>query len=170
MRSLGHFGVLTKFILLFAACGLCVLPLVGGEKNEEAAAKGKIRTYYVAADELDWDYAPSGIDQMMGMPFEGVAKSFMEHGAHRIGRVYKKAIFREYMDETFTKLKPRPAEWEHSGILGPILRAEVGDTIKVIFKNNGTHPYSMHPHGVFYEKTSEGTSYNDGIATAAKSD
>jgi hypothetical protein len=84
----------------------------------------------------------------MGMPFTGLAKAFMEHGPHRIGSIYRKAIYREYTDGTFSAVKPRPAEWEHAGILGLILRAEVGDTIKVVFKNNGTHPYSMHPHGV----------------------
>ncbi|MFZ1012253.1 MAG: multicopper oxidase domain-containing protein [Terracidiphilus sp.] len=26
---------------------------------------------------------------------------------------------------------------------------------------NATHPYSMHPHGVLYEKDSEGADYND---------
>jgi FtsP/CotA-like multicopper oxidase with cupredoxin domain len=146
---------------------LCVVPLAAQQKPG-AAQQGKTRQYYIAADELDWDYAPSGIDQMMGMPFEGIAKSYMEHGAHRIGHIYKKAIFREYTDATFTTLKPRPAEWAHAGILGPILRAEVGDTIKILFKNNGTHPYSMHPHGVFYEKASEGTAYDDGSDAAAK--
>ena len=54
------------------------------------------------------------------------------------------------------------------GNLGSDLRAEVGDTIKIIFRNNGTHPYSMHPHGVFYEKDSEGTAYNDGSDATAK--
>lgn len=96
------------------------------------------------------------MDQAMGMEFMGNSKSFMEHGPHRIGAVHRKAIYRAYTDETFTTLKPRPDEWEHAGILGPILRAEVGDTIKILFKNNGTHPYSMHPHGVFYQKHSEG--------------
>ncbi len=148
--------------------GLCVLPLAAQQKSGSAPAQGKVRQYYIAADELDWDYAPSGRDQMMAMPFESVAKSYMEHGPHRIGHVYKKAIFREYTDATFTKLKPRPPEWEHAGSLGPILRAEVGDTIKILFKNNGTHPYSMHPHGVFYEKASEGTAYNDNSDAAAK--
>jgi FtsP/CotA-like multicopper oxidase with cupredoxin domain len=38
---------------------------------------------------------------------------------------------------------------EYLGMLGPILRAEVGETIRVVFKNNATHPFSMHPHGVF---------------------
>jgi FtsP/CotA-like multicopper oxidase with cupredoxin domain len=48
-------------------------------------------------------------------------------------------------------VKPRPAAWTHLGILGPLLRAEVGDTIKVVFRNNAGRPYSMHPHGVFYD-------------------
>jgi FtsP/CotA-like multicopper oxidase with cupredoxin domain len=65
-------------------------------------------------------------------------------------------------------LKPRPREEAYLGILGPILRAEVGDTIQILFRNNGTHPYSMHPHGVFYEKASEGALYDDGVATADK--
>ena len=113
----------------------------------------KIRTYYVAADEVDWDYAPGGINRMMGMKFEGYSTVFTEQGPHRIGTVYRKAIYREYTDETFAHLKARAPEWQHAGILGPILRAEVGDTIRILFKNNASRPYSMHPHGVFYEKT-----------------
>ncbi len=167
MRSLRSCELLESIMTLLAVYCFCISPLLA-QSNVSAAPKGQIRTYYVAADDLDWDYAPSGIDQMMNMPFEGIAKSYMEHGPHRIGHIYKKAIFREYTDATFTALKPRPPEWEHAGILGPILRAEVGDTIKIIFKNNGTHPYSMHPHGVFYEKDSEGTAYSDGSDATAK--
>ncbi len=168
MKLLLSCRLLTRIFLVLAAWGLFVLPLAAQQETKAAAPKGRVRTYYVAADELDWNYAPSGINQMMDMPFEGIAKSYMEHGPHRVGHIYKKAIFREYTDATFTKLKPRPAEWEHAGILGPILRAEVGDTIKIVFKNNGTHPYSMHPHGVFYEKHSEGSAYNDGSSAADK--
>lgn len=160
--------LLCTWALVFVA-GAVYVPAAAGQANDErAAGGGKVRAYYVAADELDWDYAPSGIDQMMNMPFEGMAKFFMEHGPHRVGHVYKKAIYREYTDATFTQLKPRAAEEQYLGILGPILRAEVGDTIKVVFKNDGTHPYSMHPHGVFYEKASEGVAYNDGSSTADK--
>jgi manganese oxidase len=108
------------------------------------------------------------MDQMMGMPFTDYAKMYTERGPHRIGSTYRKAIYREYTDETFTTLKPRPAEWEHAGLLGPVLRAEVGDTIKVVFKNNATHPFTMHPHGVFYAKDSEGVGYNDGASTPHK--
>jgi FtsP/CotA-like multicopper oxidase with cupredoxin domain len=129
---------------------------------------GKLHTYYVAADEVDWNYTPLGVDQMMGMPFTDYDKLYTERGLHRIGSTYRKAIYREYTDETFTTLKPLPAEWEHAGLLGPVLRAEVGDTIKVVFKNNATHPFTMHPHGVFYAKDSEGAGYNDGASTPDK--
>jgi FtsP/CotA-like multicopper oxidase with cupredoxin domain len=44
------------------------------------------------------------------------------------------------------------------------MRAEVGDTIKVVFKNNTDFPASMHPHGVFYERNSEGAPYKDGTS------
>ncbi len=165
-----QFAAPNRWITLFAALaflGTATLQPCEAQ-SKSGAAKGQVRTYYVAADEVEWNYAPSGINQITGQPFEGIAKSYTEHGPHRIGTVYRKAIFREYTDATFTKLKPRPPEWEHAGILGPILRAEVGDTIKVVFRNDASHPYSMHPHGVFYEKGSEGTAYNDGSSQADK--
>ena len=124
----------------------------------------------MAADEVQWDYAPSGRDEAMGMEFDAIAKTFTESGPHQIGRVNKKAIYREYTDATFSKLKPRAPENAYLGLVGPILRGEVGDTIKVVFKNNATHPYSMHPHGVLYKKDSEGADYNDGTDGADKED
>jgi manganese oxidase len=130
---------------------------------------GVLRTYYIAADELDWDYMPSGKDMMMGMSPTGYAKFFASHPPQLIGRVYRKAIYREYMDATFTQLKPRPPEDAYLGMLGPIIRAEVGDTIQVVFRNHGTHPYSMHPHGVLYEKASEGSPYDHGTPDTAPS-
>jgi manganese oxidase len=129
---------------------------------------GTVRTYYIAADEVDWDYLPSGLNGMMGMPPTGYAKIFSQRNVHGLGRVYRKAIYREYTDATFTHLKPRPAQDAYLGIVGPIIHAEVGDTIKVVFRNHGTHPYSMHAHGVGYAKASEGAAYADGIALAAK--
>ena len=154
MRHFRLLGIMLLLLVLAAACA--------------PAAAGTVHTYYVAADEVDWNYTPLGIDGMMGMPFMDYAKLYTERGPHRIGSTYRKAIYREYTDETFTTLKPRAPEWEHTGMLGPVLRAEVGDTIKVVFKNNGTHPFTMHPHGVFYAKDSEGAGYNDGSSTPNK--
>ncbi len=133
-----------------------------------AAGGGKVRTYYVAADEVEWDYCPTGINQFTGKPFEGYAATFVERGPHAIGKVYRKVVYREYTDASFSKLKPRSPEDAYMGILGPSLFAEVGDTIRVVFKNHGERPYSMHPHGVFYDKDSEGAPYNDGVADDQK--
>ena len=135
-----------------------------------AVGGGKTRTYYIAADEVDWDYAPSGSNQAEGRPFDDVEKKWMEPSAHGIGRKARKALYREYTDATFTTLKPRPAGWEHLGFLGPLVRAEVGDTIQVVFKNNARFKASVHPHGVFYNKDSEGALYNDGTNGANKAD
>ena len=133
--------------------------LNAGQRDSPEPTGGKVRTYYIAADEVEWDYAPLGIDHMTGKLFEGFAKVHTERGPHRIGTKYLKAIYREYTDETFQKLKERTPDETYLGIVGPVLHAEVGDTIKVLFKNNATHAFSMHPHGVAYEKSSEGTAY-----------
>jgi len=146
--------------------------LLGQARGQEKANRsgGKTRTYYVAADEVNWNYAPAGRDEAMGEPFDEISKLYTVSGPHRIGAVYKKAIYREYTDASFSTLKVRPPEEQYLGLLGPILRGEVGDTIRVVFRNNGSHPFSMHPHGVFYQKNSEGADYSDGTTDADKSD
>lgn len=45
--------------------------------------------------------------------------------------IYKKVVFRKYLDSTFTKRDPRGEYEEHLGILGPVIRAEVDDVIQV---------------------------------------
>jgi hephaestin len=122
---------------------------------------GKIRTYYIAAIETNWDYAPGGMNMMTGSGFTGQPKIWTEHTKDRIGTIYRKALFREFTDDTFVTEKKRAPEWEHLGVLGPLIRAEVGDTIVIHFLNKASHPYSMHPHGVSYERESEGAPYPD---------
>ncbi len=46
--------------------------------------------------------------------------------------------------------------------MGPTIRAEVGDTVEVVFKNYASRPYSMHPQGMGYDKANEGAEYKDG--------
>jgi FtsP/CotA-like multicopper oxidase with cupredoxin domain len=125
------------------------------------------RTYFIAADEVQWDYAPSGINQITGQPFDEAANVFVANGPDRIGKRYIKALYREYTDGTFGHLKPGPA---HLGTLGPVIRGVVGDTIVVRFKNNTQFPVSIHPHGVFYDKANEGAPYADGSNAAAMRD
>jgi len=134
------------------------------------ASKGQTRTYFIAADEVDWDFAPSHTDKIHGTRYQfelgPASKGELDPNASD----YRKVRFREYTDDTFKTFKPVPPTWEHLGILGPLLRAEVGDTIKVVFKNNASRPYSVHPHGVFYAKDSEGAAYEDGTGGKDKAD
>ncbi|MBZ5646323.1 MAG: multicopper oxidase domain-containing protein [Acidobacteriia bacterium] len=149
---------------------LAIAPASARAAAQRAPSGGKVHTYFVAADEVDWDYTPDGLDRITGKPFAGYAKTFVEGGPQRIGHIYRKALYREYTDDTFAQLKPRPADQQYLGSLGPVLRGEVGDTIRVVFKNHASRPYGMHPHGVFYNKDSEGALYNDGTSGADKAD
>ena len=155
MPTTGHFEevllvrrLLTAFLII-ASLTAC------------ASSGHAVRTYYIAADEVLWNYAPAGTNQTMGRRFNAYERVFTVRTPHRIGSVYHKVVYREYTDRTFRTLKVRPADQQYLGILGPIIHAEVGDTIQVVFKNDADRPYSIHPHGVFYAKDSEGSGYND---------
>ncbi|RKP23330.1 Cupredoxin, partial [Syncephalis pseudoplumigaleata] len=120
-----------------------------------------IRNYYVAAEEVVWDYAPSNEDRIRGLRFEDseVARISTVNGPGRIGHKYRKALYYAYTDTTYTQRVARP-DW--LGSLGPVIRAEVGDIIRVWFWNRASIPYSMHPHGVLYQLDSEGAWYAGG--------
>ncbi len=126
-----------------------------------APAAALTRTHYIAADEVVWNYAPSGRDVLDDKALPPLLPGQM-------GWSYRKAIYREYTDATFTHLVARPATDAYLGLMGPIIHAEVGDTIVVFFKNNTRFPMSVHPHGVFYGKSSEGAPYADGVPAGDK--
>lgn len=162
---------------LMAGAGMSITSARAATSKKGAnTPPGHTRTYYIAADEVSWDYVPGGMDGIAGKPFKSVGLFLggVKPGDPPVERAvptsYVKVLYREYTDGTFHTLKPRPPEWQHLGFLGPLIRAEVGDTIHVVFRNHGDHPYSMHPHGVFYNKDSEGAPYDDGTAGADKAD
>ncbi|KAI7800963.1 hephaestin-like protein 1a [Triplophysa rosa] len=129
----------------------------------------KRRKYYIAIREEDWDYSPSKHNLITNTSIEQDehASVFLLKGPTRIGSVYRKAVYRQYTDDSYTTEIHKPA-W--LGFLGPILRAEVDDVMEVHLKNFASRPYSLHPHGVFYEKDSEGALYPDGTSGRSKSD
>jgi FtsP/CotA-like multicopper oxidase with cupredoxin domain len=141
-----------------------------GADSSASSTGGRVRAYFIAADEVVWDYAPSGTNLISGQPFNAMEQKWMVAGPHTVGRKLKKALYREYTDASFTTLAVRPPAWAHLGFLGPVIRAEVGDTIRVTFRNNATFPASVHPHGVFYAKDSEGAPYVDGTSGTDKAD
>ncbi|XP_040205015.1 ceruloplasmin isoform X1 [Rana temporaria] len=125
----------------------------------------KIRQYYIAAEEIFWNYGSSLVNQFTGQKLDhpdSESATFFEQNDVRIGGTYKKAVYREYTDSTFTTPKPRSKEEEHLGVLGPPIIAQVGEVLKVTFKNKASRPYSIQAHGVSYTKDMEGAAYKTG--------
>uniref|UniRef100_A0A8C5L535 Coagulation factor V n=1 Tax=Jaculus jaculus TaxID=51337 RepID=A0A8C5L535_JACJA len=112
---------------------------------------GNRKYYYIAAEEISWDYSKFAQRQMDSEDTDNIPKD----------TTYRKVVFRKYLDSTFTKRDPQGEYEEHLGILGPVIRAEVDDVIQVRFKNLASRPYSLHAHGLSYEKSSEGKTYED---------
>jgi hephaestin len=154
-------------LILLAAGVAAISAWIPFRSDQAHAVGGQTRTYYIAAVEQPWDYAPDGRNDITGQAFDDVANVFVQQGPTRIGHVYVKALYREYTDSTFRRQKPRDPSL---GLLGPVIRAEVGDTIRIVFKNKTTIPTSIHPHGVFYDKAGEGAPYNDGTSGDQKRD
>uniref|UniRef100_A0A671Y3N9 ferroxidase n=1 Tax=Sparus aurata TaxID=8175 RepID=A0A671Y3N9_SPAAU len=109
-----------------------------------------VKTYFIAAEEVEWDYAGYGQRR----------QDKLQHNSRETK--FTKVVFRSYMDGSFSTPEIRGEIDEHLGILGPVIKAEVGQSIMVVFKNNANRPYSLHPNGVSYTKQTEGLSYEDG--------
>nr|KAF6320532.1 hephaestin [Pipistrellus kuhlii] len=114
------------------------------------------RIYYIMAEEVEWDYCP---DRSWELEWHNQTEKdsyghiFLSNEDGLLGSRYKKAVFREYTDGTFRIPRPRTGPEEHLGILGPLLRGEIGDILTVVFKNNASRPYSIHAHGVLESST-----------------
>jgi FtsP/CotA-like multicopper oxidase with cupredoxin domain len=112
------------------------------------AEAGSTRHYYVQAEDVTWNFAPSGQDELHGGPIPEPWTN---------SHTFEKTRYIEYTDGSFSHRKPQPP-W--LGVLGPIIRAEVGDTVVVHFRNGAqSGSYGMHPHGFRYNKTNEGAHY-----------
>ena len=138
-------------------------------------AAGQTREYFIAADEVEWNYSPSSTNLFTGMPYTNMELVYLVNDTNRIGRKNIKAIYRLYTDASFSTLTTTADDAE-KGILGPVIRAEVGDKIKVTFNNRTKFSMSMHPHGVQYDSDNEGVNavepgtifiYNWGVPESA---
>lgn len=125
-------GLLQCHVYDHISAGMSALYNVKNLGILEAPATATVRTYYIAAEPVMWDYAPLGFDGCSGSPWSEEQQTFVKTTNGTLGSQYKKGLFREYTDATFKTLKPQPPE---HGFLGPIIRAEVGDKIVVHFKN-----------------------------------
>ncbi len=133
---------------------LAIFLLLGVAGSAAAHEGGVTRNYYIAAEDVVWDYAPSGrnLVHCMGVPAPCDITAPWD-----TSHVFNKVRYVEYTNATFTVKKAQPA-W--IGVLGPVIRAEVGDTVRIKFCNRSeSRPYGMHPHGMKYDKNSEGAAY-----------
>jgi len=118
------------------------LYLIGG------GSQGRTVEYWVAAVPLTWNIVPNGHDAIMGMHVEPAQS------------VVRTVVYRRY-SANWKKPLANASTGNADGLLipGPLIRARVGDTILVHFKNMDTlrhDPHSMHFHGVHYAPTSDG--------------
>uniref|UniRef100_A0A8C8DPK6 Coagulation factor V n=1 Tax=Oryzias sinensis TaxID=183150 RepID=A0A8C8DPK6_9TELE len=114
--------------------------------------------YYIAAEEVVWDYSPD----MQEHVDEDFKRQYLTQSSTRIGAKYKKAVYTLYKNESFTERLENAQIKNELGILGPVIRAQIRDVIKVIFKNMASRPYSIYPHGLMIEKSEEGVYYPKG--------
>jgi manganese oxidase len=126
-----------------ALAGLIAL----GAAAHAAPAGAATRHYWVAAVPVTWNMIPNERDAIMGTRFDP-----------------SQTVFGTVAYRRFTKHWKRPMSKQDnggagSGLQGPLIRARVGDRIRVHFKNLDTtfnRPHSMHFHGVRYPPSSDG--------------
>jgi FtsP/CotA-like multicopper oxidase with cupredoxin domain len=109
------------------------------------AASGAVRDYWVAAKPATWNAIPNQRDAIHGAVFPPSETIFPTVVYRRYTRNWKRQL-------------PNTAGGD-SVLSGPLLRARVGDRIRVHFKNLDTRfdrPHSMHFHGVHYKPSSDG--------------
>lgn len=102
------------------------------------------REYYIAAEEIEWDYAPKNHDLLHDLPLESSpARFYTVRNETRIGKVYHKAMYYQYHDNEFRR---RAARDPAMGFIGPVIRGEAGDRLRITFFNRAKRRYSIHPY------------------------
>jgi manganese oxidase len=109
---------------------------------------GRTIDYWIAAVPVAWNIVPNGHDAIMGMPVSPAEA------------VLSTVVYRRYT-EHWKKPLPNAPRDSADGLLipGPLIKARVGDTLRIHFKNMDTlrhAPHSMHFHGVHYKPSSDG--------------
>ncbi len=118
------------------------------QSSADIIGTGKLREYWIQADAFLHQLVPTGIDSMTNTNYAATQSSYWAIG------------YRAYTPDWGMPLQGDDNIGLNTGIPGPVLRAEVGDTIRVHFRNNDTHykfMHSMHPHGVRYTPANDGT-------------
>jgi FtsP/CotA-like multicopper oxidase with cupredoxin domain len=104
------------------------------------AADARTRHVWVAAEPATWNAVPNARDALHGATYTPAETTFPT------------VVYRRYTRNWGKRLGG-------TQIAGPLIRARVGDELRIHFKNNDTlrdQAHSMHFHGVEYEPSSDG--------------
>jgi FtsP/CotA-like multicopper oxidase with cupredoxin domain len=118
-----------------AACALPALVVVLA-----APAEARTRHVWVAAEPATWNAVPNARDALHGATYAPAETTFPT------------VVYRRYTRNWGKRLGG-------TQIAGPLIRARVGDELRIHFKNKDTlrdQAHSMHFHGVEYEPSSDG--------------
>jgi FtsP/CotA-like multicopper oxidase with cupredoxin domain len=132
-------AALAGAVVIVAGTGVLTSVAAGGP-----APAVKVREYWVAAVPVTWNVVPNQRNAIEGeryTPAETVVRT---------------VVYRQFTKDF---AEPLPKTAGNDGIQGPLLRARVGDTLLVHFRNLDTltnHAHSMHFHGVRYRVGSDG--------------
>jgi FtsP/CotA-like multicopper oxidase with cupredoxin domain len=111
-------------------------------------ASAAVKNYWVAAVPVTWNIVPNQRDAMMGTTYPPAQT------------VFPTVVYRRYSQHWGRPLPNEPQGDGNQDLMpGPLLRARVGDRLRVHFKNMDTtfkRPHSMHFHGVHYRPSSDG--------------
>jgi len=121
------------------------------------------RTYFIGIVEDEWNYAPTGQDLVWSELYGTFAAA-----SERLN--FTKAMYRQFNDSTFTTQIERDVNETHLGILGPVIRAVVGDSVKIVLKNMARFNFSLAAHGVVANKANDGALFDDGTTGIDKED
>jgi FtsP/CotA-like multicopper oxidase with cupredoxin domain len=113
----------------------------------QAVSGGQLREYWIQADSFYHNLVPTGVDGMTGTRYNANQTSYWAIG------------YRAYTPGWEKLLPGNNSIGANTGIPGPMLRAEVGDTVRIHFRNNDTYyrfHHSMHPHGLNYTPANDG--------------
>jgi FtsP/CotA-like multicopper oxidase with cupredoxin domain len=108
-----------------------------------------VRDYWVAAVPNTFNIVPNGRDAIHNMDVDPADS------------IFPTVIYQRYSKGWARRLRnAEPSANDANPIPGPLIRARVGDRLRIHFKNLDTlrnQPHSMHFHGVHYKPSSDGT-------------
>ena len=143
-RAVGGPWALALAALAGAAAVALAVGAVTSRASGSATPNAPVREYWVAAVPVTWNVVPNERNAIEGERFT------------RDETVFRTVAYRQFTKDFAEQL---PNASGNPGLQGPLIRARVGETLLIHFRNLDTltnHPHSMHFHGVRYRFGSDG--------------